>query len=65
MSEEMLNEAGSDQVSSNTEQANTSTEVNFKELISEDLRNDPSLQDFKDVDALAKSYVSAQRIPRC
>tara|TARA_R100000951_G_scaffold116773_2_gene130671 strand:+ start:11631 stop:12437 length:807 start_codon:yes stop_codon:yes gene_type:complete len=34
----------------------------FRGSLSEDLRNDPSLADFKDVNGLAKSYVHAQRM---
>ena len=34
----------------------------FHSVLPEDLRGEPSLQDFKDVSSLAKSYVSAQRM---
>lgn len=38
------------------------TPFNFKEHLPEDLREDPSLKDIKDIDGLAKSYVNAQKM---
>jgi|TARA_R110000744_G_scaffold90294_5_gene175348 hypothetical protein len=40
----------------------TGSSEDFRGSISEDLRNDPSLADFKDVNGLAKSYIHAQRM---
>lgn len=36
--------------------------VNFLDTVGEEFRAHPSLQDFKDVDGLAKSYVNAQQL---
>jgi len=38
------------------------TESSFLNSLSEDLQSDPSLADFKDVNSLAKSYISAQHM---
>ena len=40
----------------------TPTEVNFKDLISDEYRDEKSLQNFNSVDDLVKSYLSAQRM---
>lgn len=40
----------------------TSEDFNFLGSLSEDLRGEASLKDFKDVNGLAKSYVNAQRM---
>lgn len=62
MSEDLVNETGSEEVSSVQEHTDTSAEFNFKELISEDLRTDPSLNDIKDINSLAKGYIHAQKL---
>lgn len=41
---------------------NEAQPVNFLDNISEDLRGDASLKDFKDVNGLAKSYINAQKM---
>jgi hypothetical protein len=56
MSDEMQN---TDQ---STEEAVEQQSVSFQDSLSDELKADPSLQDFKDVESLAKSYVSAQRM---
>lgn len=40
----------------------TPTEVNFKDLISDEYKDEKSLQNFNSVDDLVKSYLSAQRM---
>lgn len=44
------------------ESAPVANEVNFLDTISEDLRGEGNLKDFKDVNALAKSYLNAQQM---
>ncbi len=41
--------------------ADTKT-INFLDTLNEDLRNEPALKDFKDVNGLAKSYISANKM---
>ena len=48
--------------SGNMEQQSMSDSVSFIDSLPEDLRNEPSLADFKDLSGLAKSYVSSQRM---
>ena len=45
-----------------TQEASTTTTQDFISSLPEDLREDPSIKDFKDPAALAKSYISAQRM---
>ena len=62
MSDE-ANNTGSEQVTAPaqaTTDTATSAEFNFKDHISEDLRNHASLTDIKDIDGLVKSYVNAE-----
>ena len=40
---------------------NTKT-ISFLDTLNEDLRNEPALKDFKDVNGLAKSYISANKM---
>ena len=40
----------------------SSEDFNFRDYISEDLREDPSLTDIKDLGGLTKSYINAQRM---
>ena len=35
---------------------------NWRDSLAEDLRSEPSLKDFKDINSLAKSHVSAQKM---
>lgn len=50
-----------EQVTENNE-IQSEQEINFLDNISEDLRSDPSLKDFKDINGLAKSYINAQKM---
>lgn len=51
------------QVTQEAPENNAATnEQNLLELVSEDLRAEPSLKDFKDINSLAKSYVNAQKL---
>ena len=51
-----------EQESTHTTSAQTLNEDNFINNLSEDLRGDPSLKDFKDLNGLAKSYINAQKM---
>ena len=52
--------------SMNNENINTNENLNntntFLNSINEDLRNEPSLKDFKDVNGLAKSYINISKM---
>ena len=56
MSEEATPSAGSPDV------ADAAPAVSFLDTLPEDLRGEPSLRNFTDVGALAKSYTHAQRM---
>ena len=57
MSEEATPQAGSPDVA-----ADAAPAVSFLDTLPEDLRGEPSLRNFNDVGALAKSYTHAQRM---
>jgi hypothetical protein len=59
MSEEAIQDTGSQEVAAD---AAVEAAPSFLESLPEDLRNEPSLRTFTDPSALAKSYVSAQRL---
>lgn len=59
MSEEAIQESGSQEVASD---AGAAAPVGFLDSLPEDLRNEPSLRNFTDPSSLAKSYVHAQRM---
>jgi len=59
MSEEVTN-TGSEAPVETTATVDTSAEFDFKSHLSEDLRNDSTIADIKDLDSLVKSYKSAQ-----
>ena len=61
MSEEAIQDTGSQEVASEAVAANAAP-VSFLESLPEELRNEPSLRTFTDPGALAKSYVNAQRM---
>jgi len=48
-------------ISSTTTQSNTVAK-SWKETISEEFRNDPNIEKFTEIDALAKSYINATRM---
>lgn len=61
MSEEKIDnsEMGLESEDVNTQESGVSS---FSDLLPEELKGDPSLQDFKDIGGLAKSYISAQKM---
>lgn len=65
MTEETLEATSSTEVTADTASTESVAEVSdvsFLDSLSEDLKSEPSLKDFKDVEGLAKSYVSAQKM---
>jgi hypothetical protein len=64
MEDNILNTEGSSEVEPTTTEATQEASVSnsFRDSLPEELRSDSSLQDFKDVGSLAKSYVNAQQM---
>ena len=63
-SEQITQETVPVETTTPTETTTTSSAVpaSFRDSISEDFRNDPSIEKFTEIDALAKSYINATKM---
>jgi len=61
-STETTTETNQDTLVSSTTNNTTQTSKSWKEIISEEYRNDPNISKFTEIDALAKSYINATRM---